>query len=471
MDHPEPPRGVAVPPKWRRIRAPLRAAGLGVAALLLTALPIRPSSAEPAAAPGDAPLRAWHFAEGNSRNEFATYFSLLNLTDQPASVMAYYNRDDGIRLVQWLGVEPRARISFNANEIVGPRAFGASFFSDRDVVVERSTTWGPQQNAETTVGFAPNDKRAWYFAEGTTRSGVSTYFVTQNLTDEPANVRGTFTRDDGSRVQRAFSVPPRGRDAYRMDDLLRDTAFAAAFIADQDIVVERTIMSEGPTGILGGPGYAPAGPEVGYRQWDFAEGSTRRPYTTYFVLFNPDREPANVTLRFTLAGGDAIPRSLRLPGLGRVAFDPRDAVPATDFGTAITSDRPIIAERSYYSSGDGLYGALGYTAGPARDSSRAWYFAEGNTIGQVQTFFLVSNLSDQPAQVQATYFGDDGRPREQTISVAARGRASVRANDIIPNQEFAARFLADQDVLVERTFYFPGWSGFTVVGAGVGRSP
>jgi hypothetical protein len=295
--------------------------------------------------------------------------------------------------------------------------------------------------------------------------------VTQNLGDDPANVLATFTRDDGSRVRRAFTVAPRGRDAYRMNDLLKDSAFAASFVADQDLVVERTIMSEGPTGVLGGPGYAPTGPEVGYRQWDFAEGSTRRPYVTYFVLFNPNAEAAMVRFRFTLAGGDGIPHKLQVPAHGRVAFDPRDVVPATDFATTITSDRPIVAERSYYSTGDGLYGALGYTASTPRDNSRAWYFAEGNTIGQVQTYFLVYNLSDQSTEVRATYFGNDGRTREQTIPVAPRGRAGVRANDVISNQEFSARFLADQDVLVERTFYFPGWSGFTVVGAGVGRTP
>src|SRR5580765_7734097 len=38
------------------------------------------------------PFRAWYFAEGNSRNGFDTYFTLLNLSDQPASVSALYNR-------------------------------------------------------------------------------------------------------------------------------------------------------------------------------------------------------------------------------------------------------------------------------------------------------------------------------------------------------------------------------------------
>lgn len=428
-----------------------------------------PASAEPAATATEQPFRAWHFAEGNSHHDFQSYFSFLNLADRPASVMAYYTREDGIRLVQWFGIEPRARLSFGADDIVGRYAFGASFFSDQDIVAERSTTWGPRQNAETTVGFAPRDKREWFFAEGTTRGQATTYLVTRNLSDQAANATATFTRDDGPPSSRSFVVPPRGRDAFRLNDLLTDTAFATRVVADQDVVVERTIMSEGPTGIMGGPGYAPPDGEVGSRTWDFAEGSTRRPYVTYFVLFNPNREAAAVTFQFRLAGGDAIRRTVEVPALGRLAFDPRDAVPSADFGTAITADRPIVAERSYYSTGDGLYGALGYTATAPRRQSRAWYFAEGNTTGQIETFFVVLNLSDQPARARISYFAEDGRTTDQAIDLPAGARRAVRANDALPGRTFAARVTADQDILAERTFYFPGWSGFTAVGAGLGR--
>ena len=454
----------------------LRPRGLWLAAVLsclvLTVSADRPSAlaAVPQAPAETRPFRSWYFAEGNSRREFQTYFSVLNLSDQPASVMAFYDRDDGIRLVQWLGVSPNARLSFGANDIVGPRAFGASFFSDQDIVVERSTTWGPQQNGATSVGFASLDRKSWYFAEGTTRGLVSTYFVSRNLSDEPASVTATFTRDDGSVVRRAFNLPPRGRDAFRMNDLLRDTAFSAAFVADQELVVERTIMSEGPTGVLGGPGYTPVGQEVGFRTWSFAEGSTRRPYVTYFVLFNPNPEASQVQLRFRAESGETLQHALQLPGFGRLAFDPRDVLPAADFGTTITADRPIIAERTYYSTGDGLYGALGATPTPSRSGSRAWYFAEANTTGKIETYFLLSNLSDKPASVEASYFTESGQAPKQSLAVPARGRLSVRANDTLPGRTFSARFLGDQDILVERTFYFPGWSGFTVVGAGVGRS-
>ena len=480
------------------VRSCLPRAWQPVLALLLigsVVLPQRDVQASIAAAldVDSLPLRAWHFAEGNSRNGFETYFTLLNLADQPASVMVNYNRDDGIRLVQWLGIEPRQRLSLNANDIVGARAFGASFFSDQNIVVERTTTWGPGQNAETVVGFAPDGKKSWYFAEGTTRGRATTYFVTQNLTDAPATITATFTRDDGSIEKRQYGVPPRGRDAYRVNDLLQDTAFSASFRSDQDVVVERTIMIEGerpPTikakqktngqtddglamaqgavGVFGGLGYVASGVNPGLRRWEFAEGSTRAPYSLTFVLFNPGAHGTDVRLRFQLENGESRSHALHLASTSRVAFDPRDVVPAADFATSISADRPIFAERAYATSGDGLYGVLGHTASPPRTDSRAWYFAEGNTSSQIETFFVLFNLSTRPAQVRGTYFVDAASAREQSLTVPSGGRLAVRANEVVPAGVFSARFQADQNIMVERTLYFPGGSGFTTVGSGVG---
>jgi hypothetical protein len=491
---------------------PAPAIGIPTSAPAVSSRDADPATAAPAAAPASetgpavnadaAPFRTWHFAEGNSRNGFETYFTLLNLSGQPASVSAQYNRDDGIRLMQWLGIEPHARVSLKANDIIGAKAFGASFFSDQDVVVERTTTWGPGQNGETLIGFAPDGRQAWHFAEGTTRGRVVTYFVTQNLSDAPASVTATFTRDNGSTEKRQYDVPPRGRDAYRVNDLLQDTAFCTSVRADQDIIVERTIMIEGerpPTpkrsrddkgpnvqtngrtddsfamarnalGIFGGLGYAADGPDPGSRGWEFAEGSTRDPYRTTFVLFNPGQHDTYVRFAFYLEGGGSRKKAVYLPPHSRLAYDPQDVVPGADFATSIDSDYPIIAERAYASNGDGLYGALGYTPAPPNRDSRSWYFAEGNTTSQIEMFFILYNLSAKASQVRATYFVDGAAPRDQSLSLPAGARLAVRANDVIGNNVFSTRFVADQSIVAERTLYLPGGSGFTTMGAGAVRT-
>jgi hypothetical protein len=382
--------------------------------------------------------------------------------------------------------------------VVGPHAFGASFTADQEIVVERATTWGPGQNGETTIGFAPQGRRDWAFAEGTTLSGITTYFVTQNQSDSPSDVSGTFVREDGSVVHRDVTLAPRARDAFRVNDILPDSAFSARFKSNQDIVVERTIMSEGEHGpqavggkrdpskhtelsngvaagerstidqtfgIIGGLGYALDSADAGAKSWAFAEGSTRRPYDTYFVLFNPGTQATNVRLKLTPQSGEAKTSNVTVPALRRVALNASDILPLADFTTTITADASIVAERAYYSSGDGLYGTLGYTPSPPRDHSRSWYFADVNTGSQIETYFIVSNLTDQPAQVQATYFGDGPAQQQPSVMVPANGRRSVRVNDAMPDQAFAARFVADRDIVVERTVYFPGGSGFASLGA------
>jgi len=127
-----------------------------------------------------------------------------------------------------------------------------------------------------------------------------------------------------------------------------------------------------------------------------------------------------------------------------------------------------VAERAYATSGDGLYGALGHTAEPPHTDSRAWYFAEGNTSSQIETYFVVFNLTTAPASVRGTYYLDGGSTREQNLTVPAGGRLAVRANEIVPDGVFSARFEADRNIMVERTLYFSGASGFTTVGSGVG---
>jgi hypothetical protein len=46
---------------------------------------------------------------------------------------------------------------------------------------------------------------------------------------------------------------------------------------------------------------------------------------------------------------------------------------------------------------------------------------------------------------------------------------AIRANDTVAGGFFATRFVASQDIMVERTLYLSGNSGFTTVGAGADR--
>ena len=379
------------------------------------------STTNPSASPAPeaVPFRAWHFAEGNSRNGFETLLHPAEPRRSAGRVTAHYNRDDGIRLMQWIGIEPHARLSLNANDVVGRGRSAPASSPTRTSSSSAPRPGGRARTARRPSGSRPMGSGAWYFAEGTTRGRATTYFVTQNLTDAQPPSSAPFTRDDGSPRSANSTLPPRGRDAYRVNDLLQDTAFSASFRADQDIVVERTIMTEGerpPTvkrsredkgpnvqtngrtdesfamarnavGIFGGLGYVGSATDPA-SSLEFAEGSTRGPYATTFVLFNPGQRDTDVRFTFRPGAGRRTDQDGHRPGVrAALAFDPRDVVPAADFATSITSDssdrrrarlrvqrrRPVRRARVH---------------GPRRTDSRAWYFAEGNTTNQIEMFFI-----------------------------------------------------------------------------------
>jgi hypothetical protein len=126
------------------------------------------------------------FRRGNSRNGFETYFTLLNLSDQPASALHSTTGDDGIRLVQWLGIEPRARGKPECERHRRSQSLWVELLRRPDIV-ERTTTWG-QADGETLVGFAPTGRRP-----GTSpREHLQgdDLLRTQNLTDAPESDRG-----------------------------------------------------------------------------------------------------------------------------------------------------------------------------------------------------------------------------------------------------------------------------------------
>jgi hypothetical protein len=132
------------------VRTP-RCLGLALIISAIVLLANRPTAVAAASSANVPPFRSWGFAEGNSRHEFATYFALMMLTDQPASVMVYFDRDDGIRWVQRLGVPPQARLSSSASDIVGSQSIGAGFIGHQNILGER-TFYFPGWSAFPVVG-------------------------------------------------------------------------------------------------------------------------------------------------------------------------------------------------------------------------------------------------------------------------------------------------------------------------------
>jgi hypothetical protein len=228
------------------------------------------------------------------------------------------------------------------------------------------------------------------------------------------------------------------------------------------------VFFEGPVSPLGGLGYP--GAQTGATTWYFAEGNTRRPYWTFLVVFNPGPERATVDVQIDSEQGQTGRVRLELAGFERRAYDLAALLPSATFATTVRASRPIVAERSYYSTGDGLFGVVGYSPGPPSDA-KSWTFTDGNTTGRVETYFVLRNLTRTGGKVEATFYTGDGPPTRRTLPIGPYARDVFRASDVVPNRTFATRFSSDVDLVVERSMYFPGWGAHGVVGVGVANTP
>lgn len=100
---------------------------------------------------------------------------------------------------------------------------------------------------------------------------------------------------------------------------------------------------------------------------------------------------------------------------------------------------------------------------PPPTRSRTWYFAEGSTSQPFDTWFALQNGGAQPATATFSFVTGSGQPTTTQVQVPPHGRATLHANDVIPNASFGTIVHADGPVYVERSMYF-GHDGLTTAG-------
>jgi len=197
-------------------------------------------------------------------------------------------------------------------------------------------------------------------------------------------------------------------------------------------------------------------------RWFFAEGNTAG-YSQRLSLYNPASRPARARITFLPTGGQPIVREVQVPGSGRADVNVNDVVPgANSLPAIVEANEAILAERSMALTSD-------IDSGPGIDRlSRVWYFAEGSTTEQTQTYLIIFNPQSSDTRAQITYMERNGAIFEQEVQIGARSRLVVAVHDItlpdgtrpLADTSFGARIIADQPVAVERTMRFgPGGSG------------
>jgi hypothetical protein len=305
------------------------------------------------------------------------------------------------------------------------------------------------------------------FAEGAVSAFFDTHLGLFNpgATDVMANVLA-FGPDGGTRSV-AVSVPASRTASVNLRSLvLPFEEFALVVESPVALVTERRMTWA--RGFAYGS-HSSQGVEAPSRNWYFAEGATIGGLQTFFLLFNPDLQPATVRVQYLLATGTVHQRVHVVPGGSRLTvWVNQEGTPldAAEFATTMDADAPIVAERAMYLDGvDGDFTAGSVATGLPSPAS-SWWFAEGATGDYFDTFLLLANPGHLPAHVTVTYLravvpGDSAttRPVERTYIVPPLTRSTIRVRDEaqeLRSTPFSAFVEADEPILAERSMWWPG---------------
>lgn len=246
-------------------------------------------------------------------------------------------------------------------------------------------------------------------------------------------------------------------------------SFSIVVDSDAPIIAERA-MYFGP---LWEGGHASAGASEAARSWFHAEGATGSYFDTYILIGNPNTVPANVKLTFLRSDGATITKSKTVPANARLTVNVEREDPAlanTAVSTTVTSDVPVISERSMFWPGGfttwtEAHNSFGVTATGTR-----WGLAEGRvgTEKSFQTYILLANPATTAAQVRITYMRARGAPIVKTYAVDRTSRFNVHVNSMVPelaDETFGAVIEVTNSVaiVVERAMY---WNARGLVWAG-----
>ena len=236
--------------------------------------------------------------------------------------------------------------------------------------------------------------RTWLFAEGA-QGFYQTFFLLTNPSPAPNVATLRFLRENGSEVTRTFALAPQSRRTIFAGDIpeLVNQSFGTVVTFAFAGAAERAMYFGSP--VFNG-GHESAGATRPSTNWFLAEGATGSFFTTFVLVSNPNATPATVTMTYFREGGGTITRTRTMPAASRLTVNValEDAsLAATSVATRVTSDVPIVAERSMYWPFDAGSWQEAHNAFGVTETAPRWALAEGRVGGPFafQTFVLVAN--------------------------------------------------------------------------------
>ncbi|MBU4174602.1 MAG: hypothetical protein KKB90_05560 [Actinobacteria bacterium] len=294
------------------------------------------------------PSRVWYLAEGCTAGGFETWVLIQNPGEEEASVTLSYLGPDGSHPGPTISLPPGSRRSVNvADNSPGWWEISTKVTSDKPVIAARSMYWNGREGGHSSPGVT-TPQEEWYLAEGCTEGGFETWVLIQNPGEEEAGVTLSFQGVEGLHTGPELKIPPGHRTTINVAETCPDWwDVSTKVVSDKPVIAERSMYFNERTG-----GHNSAGVTTPQEEWYLAEGCTAGGFETWVLMQNPGEEEASVTLSYLGPDGSHPGPTLSLPPGSRRSVNIADNSPGLwEISTKVTSDKPVIAERSTYWNG------------------------------------------------------------------------------------------------------------------------
>ena len=398
-------------------------------------------------------------------SNYSEYLLVSNPSTETASVRVEFTKPSGNSYSDFQ-VPAGGRHTLNTNEFAFQEDVSLKLISDTPVVAERAMYFDSGQGrtgGHATSGL-PELSNTWYFAEGYTAELFDEYILLQNPHSESVTATLTLMRDDGYTADFPYTLEPYSRTTIHVDELagFEQANVSAKVTASKPIAAERAMYFD-YQGSLGG--HVEHGVHNASKEWYLAEGYTVgfvdlhdgvTSFDSYVLIQNPNAGPASVHLDFQKEHGQVVPFDVTVPPNSRytIPVDTISGLESTAFSTHVTSDKDIIVERSMYFNYRGQSG--GHVAAGLTSPSSQFFFAEGYTAGEFDTYLLLQNPNDEEISVTVTYNVDPayGQPVTNTYTIYPNSRYTVPVDNELPAAAFGMTLNSESEFMAERAMYF-----------------
>ncbi|MBN2168042.1 MAG: hypothetical protein JW738_02260, partial [Actinobacteria bacterium] len=299
----------------------------------------------------------------------------------------------------------------------------------------------------------------WYLAEGSQSWGFDAYVTIENPNTEAATARVTFMTPDGPTTPQNIALPPESQTTISPKNIIgyeTDFSTKVQCLEGLSIAVDRTMFWTG----INAPSpeaHSSIGVNSPETTWYLPEGSSAWGFECWLLIQNPNSTEATCTLTYMIEGQNPQQFEKKIPADSRQSMNMAEYIGANDASIMVTSDLPVVAERSMYRN----QRRAGHESIGTTETSTDYYLAEGSTAWGFDTYLLVQNPNQNPAIVTINYMTAGGPVTMEPMSMPPYSRKTINVSDALPNTDFSTQVHADQPIIAERAMY---WGGNTPVG-------